>query len=559
MKTRMSVSAARHIAVLAMIWIISLASPPRAGAADFVRGDVNGDGVVSMADGQTMFNYFYFGHTSPSPADCPAAWDSDGSGAIDASDPINLLNFVVLDGTPPPAPFPAAGRPNSGETCDSYGGGSPLPDPEAELKVLDAEVEGRTDGTAIIKVLYSGSTGPGGISGTIKDEAGVIFQKMSETATPYPLPCVMSPKSWVDELEGSFTLSAFYDKGFFKFGILPAKDPDSPLRLSAGKDVLLFTAPLCVVPGTPPGDYPLTLTTGELVDLDSGRAIVPRLVSGVLHVKSEVRGCRSGRCGPSYINFGLDGATGTPGGTVTVPFSITSYVPSQGFALSVDFDEEVLEAEPTVEKLWQRPDGSPYEFAVFEFNNLNKTPGNAGVDEGFIVGAATFSLTDTTAVIPPQTETAVLRFRFRVKPEAPVGSTTEVRFLDGGQGSGGPVENKLLSGGKFITPSSIDSFVFVNSRVQIVPDGTPFVRGDSNDDGTVNVSDPSFTLGYLFLGTTAPRCADAADANDDGRLDLTDPIATLSSLFLGDGALPAPYPAAGADPTGDALPCPPRP
>jgi hypothetical protein len=51
---------------------------------------------------------------------------------------------------------------------------------------------------------------------------------------------------------------------------------------------------------------------------------------------------------------------------------------------------------------------------------------------------------------------------------------------------------------------------------------TPFVRGDGNADGTIDLSDAVFVLGYLFQGRQEPLCLDAADANDDGDLDLSD-------------------------------------
>ena len=71
--------------------------------------------------------------------------------------------------------------------------------------------------------------------------------------------------------------------------------------------------------------------------------------------------------------FGLDDATGEPGGELDVPFTIRSDRPSQGFCYSIDFDEETLEALPT-EKLFERPSGNPYEFEVFDWNNANDTP-----------------------------------------------------------------------------------------------------------------------------------------------------------------------------------------
>lgn len=82
-----------------------------------------------------------------------------------------------------------------------------------------------------------------------------------------------------------------------------------------------------------------------------------------------------------------------------------------------------------------------------------------------------------------------------------------------------------------------------------------FIRGDSNSDGKVDLSDAVATLGYLFLGASWVWCLDAADANDDGEVNITDAIFLLEHLFLGGEALPAPYPEAGIDPTADELRC----
>ncbi len=61
-------------------------------------------------------------------------------------------------------------------------------------------------------------------------------------------------------------------------------------------------------------------------------------------------------------------------------------------------------------------------------------------------------------------------------------------------------------------------------------------------------------LGFLFLGDAAPWCPDAADADDSGVLDITDPIYLLGHLFLGGPAPPPPGLAAcGADRTLDRL------
>ena len=74
-----------------------------------------------------------------------------------------------------------------------------------------------------------------------------------------------------------------------------------------------------------------------------------------------------------------------------------------------------------------------------------------------------------------------------------------------------------------------------------------FVRGNSNNDSEVDISDPVFSLNFLFLGGLRPVCLDAVDANNDSSLDITDPIFTLNFLFLGGRPIPPPYPQCGLD------------
>jgi hypothetical protein len=79
-------------------------------------------------------------------------------------------------------------------------------------------------------------------------------------------------------------------------------------------------------------------------------------------------------------------------------------------------------------------------------------------------------------------------------------------------------------------------------EVQPGDPGYDFKRGDANGDNAVNISDPVFTLNYLFLEGTAPGCLDAADANDDESVDITDPIYLLGFLFASGAAPPHPGP-----------------
>lgn len=74
-------------------------------------------------------------------------------------------------------------------------------------------------------------------------------------------------------------------------------------------------------------------------------------------------------------------------------------------------------------------------------------------------------------------------------------------------------------------------------------DTIPFRRGDSNVDGTVDLSDAIHSLGYLFLGSPADLdCHDASDSNGDGTIDLTDAVYGLAYLFQGGPPPPAPGP-----------------
>ncbi len=83
---------------------------------------------------------------------------------------------------------------------------------------------------------------------------------------------------------------------------------------------------------------------------------------------------------------------------------------------------------------------------------------------------------------------------------------------------------------------------------------TNFMRGDSDDNGKVDLVDAIFVLDYLFRDGKIPACLKASDANDDGLVNLGDAIKILTVLFSS-GQMPIPYPDAGPDVTEDKLSC----
>lgn len=83
---------------------------------------------------------------------------------------------------------------------------------------------------------------------------------------------------------------------------------------------------------------------------------------------------------------------------------------------------------------------------------------------------------------------------------------------------------------------------------------TYFVRGDANQDGTLDISDPIGILAHLFSGAPV-TCNDAVDSNDDGQIDISDAIYMLAHLFAGGPDPKPPYPQIGPDLTPDTIDC----
>ena len=97
------------------------------------------------------------------------------------------------------------------------------------------------------------------------------------------------------------------------------------------------------------------------------------------------------------------------------------------------------------------------------------------------------------------------------------------------------------------TGGVIDNFTF--TTLPDLPPATEFIRGDTNSDGDVNITDGVFVLNFLFLGGATPPCREASDANADGDVNITDGVFLLNFLFLGGPEPSAPFGECGTDPT----------
>ena len=99
--------------------------------------------------------------------------------------------------------------------------------------------------------------------------------------------------------------------------------------------------------------------------------------------------------------------------------------------------------------------------------------------------------------------------------------------------------------------SFLEDLAFANGGTfanMAIPPPDPFVRGDANGDGAVNVPDVGLMLAAGFSSATAPICEKAADVNADGTfMAIADSIYLLSYMFLESiDEVAAPFPSCGA-------------
>ena len=58
----------------------------------------------------------------------------------------------------------------------------------------------------------------------------------------------------------------------------------------------------------------------------------------------------------------------------------------------------------------------------------------------------------------------------------------------------------------------------------------PFLRGDSNSDGRVDITDALYLQAFLFNGGRAPLCYNTGDVNDNSALNFSDSVVLVQFL-----------------------------
>ncbi len=87
-----------------------------------------------------------------------------------------------------------------------------------------------------------------------------------------------------------------------------------------------------------------------------------------------------------------------------------------------------------------------------------------------------------------------------------------------------------------------------------LPEPDVFRRGDTNHNGSTNITDAVQLLAALFVPDSLLDCPDAGDVNDSGALDISDAVLLLRHVFEGGTPPAAPVNTCGIDPTHDSLP-----
>ena len=61
----------------------------------------------------------------------------------------------------------------------------------------------------------------------------------------------------------------------------------------------------------------------------------------------------------------------------------------------------------------------------------------------------------------------------------------------------------------------------------------PYVHGDANHDGTIDISDVVYLISYIFSGGPEPSPTAAGDSDCSGTIDISDAVYMISYIFSG--------------------------
>lgn len=221
--------------------------------------------------------------------------------------------------------------------------------------------------------------------------------------------------------------------------------------------------------------------------------------------------------------------------SVDVPISAVCPFDLDAFSFGMSFDASIVDVNEVV-----------HGAALADFNG-GTGPSYFAADlepaggDGFTVGCViSFGQTEfevLEAGVNPQ-EVAVATFL--PVAGADIDSTSQLDFTGDLGDPNVPVIMSLNASQELI--QTTDGSIFLT--IEPVP---TFRRGDTNDDGEIDISDPFRLASRLFAQGDALTCEDAGDADDSGALGIPDILLILDYLFSDGDPPEAPFPDCGGD------------
>lgn len=226
-------------------------------------------------------------------------------------------------------------------------------------------------------------------------------------------------------------------------------------------------------------------------------------------------------------SFKIGVALAKPGEVTSVSLKGHSVCPTTAFAVAVTYDTNYLEFISALPGQWVTDlAGRDLFFQAGSYRS-----------EGFSFVLGIWDLIPLPPTnIPPTPvplDTELATLHFKVSPSAPVGFYNLINEPR--------VVGQLLISNCFAGPPFTPSICPVLDHGSITVFDRPITtqdRGDCNSDSIFDISDPIFTLLYLFVGgSTKPSCPEVCDVNGDAIIDLSDPVYSLNRLYSGGPSL----------------------
>ena len=262
---------------------------------EFLRGDVNADGRVSISDSLMIRRFLFNGDRPPT---CRDSADVNDDKFINISDQIEILRFLFLDGPSPESPFPENGPDPTQDdklTCESYS----LIEPQQTTDLIRiGDVNAAAGDQVQVPVFVTNSVEIEAFQLVVEYDPATFSPNVSVSTSSG----ISREGSYYDGLEpnsGDFgAVSATDEADIFVVGFIPAFI-EIGFELPAGEEKLAFNITGSIPEDAPEGIVSLTPVNGpggegigpagmrnELTHAGDARfvSIVPEVKAGLLNI-----------------------------------------------------------------------------------------------------------------------------------------------------------------------------------------------------------------------------------------------------------------------------------